>query len=209
MSHASDDRQVLADALLAAGPDAPTLCRGWDVRDLAAHLVVREHRPDSAAGVVLPPLRSRSRAIQREYAARPLPDLVEAFRAGPPRWSPFAVPGVDSAFNLVEHAVHLEDVRRAQEGWTPRALTTDHRQALWTALTRQARLMFRSAPVGVVLVVPEGERRQVKGGPVSVVLTGEPEELLLYASGRQEQSRVEVSGPDDAVAAFAGTRLRL
>ncbi len=37
MSHAADERQVLADALLEAGPEASTLCEGWTAHDLAAH----------------------------------------------------------------------------------------------------------------------------------------------------------------------------
>ena len=28
------------------GPNQPTLCEGWRTADLAAHLVLREHRPD-------------------------------------------------------------------------------------------------------------------------------------------------------------------
>ena len=48
------ERQVLVDAMLVAGPDAPTLCEGWTVKDLAAHLVARERRPDSGPGVIIP-----------------------------------------------------------------------------------------------------------------------------------------------------------
>ncbi|WP_010474195.1 maleylpyruvate isomerase family mycothiol-dependent enzyme, partial [Streptomyces somaliensis] len=58
-THAKRERLVLADLLEAVGPEAPTLCDGWTTRDLAAHLVVRERRPDAAAGVLLEPLRGR------------------------------------------------------------------------------------------------------------------------------------------------------
>ena len=40
------ERKALADLLAALGPDAPTLCTGWETRDLAAHIVLRERRPD-------------------------------------------------------------------------------------------------------------------------------------------------------------------
>lgn len=43
-THAKRERLLLADLLEAAGPDAPTLCEGWNARDLAAHVVVRERR---------------------------------------------------------------------------------------------------------------------------------------------------------------------
>ena len=44
------------------GPDGPTLCEGWQTRDLAAHLVLRERRPDAAAGVMGGPLAGLHRA---------------------------------------------------------------------------------------------------------------------------------------------------
>jgi len=207
MSAASDYRQSLADALLSAGPDAPTLCEGWTTRDLAAHLVTREGRPDTGPGLVLPPLAGWTERVRREAAARPFADLVEQFRSGPPRLSPFRLPGVDAGANATEFLVHLEDVRRAQSGYRPEPLPAHRSAALWKLLARRGSVFYRHSPVGVVLVVPDGPRRQVRRGPVSVVLTGRPEELLLHAFGRTGHADVEVTGPPEAVAAFRGTRL--
>src|SRR5690349_11008507 len=50
---ARTERAALCDLLVTVGPDAPTLCEGWTTRDLAAHLAVRDRRPDAAAGIVL------------------------------------------------------------------------------------------------------------------------------------------------------------
>ncbi len=36
------ERAALCDTLERFGPDAPTLCEGWQTIDLAAHLVARE-----------------------------------------------------------------------------------------------------------------------------------------------------------------------
>ena len=47
------ERNELADLLDQLGPDAPTLCEGWNTADLAAHLVVRERDPRSAPGILL------------------------------------------------------------------------------------------------------------------------------------------------------------
>ena len=55
-SLAQRERSALVETMRATGPDAPTLCEGWTTRDLAAHLVVREARPDAAAGVIVPAL---------------------------------------------------------------------------------------------------------------------------------------------------------
>ena len=52
MSYSREERLALGALLDKTGPDAPTLCEGWTTGDLAAHLVLREHRPDAAAGVM-------------------------------------------------------------------------------------------------------------------------------------------------------------
>jgi uncharacterized protein (TIGR03085 family) len=207
MPFASADRQALADALEQVGPDAPTLCAGWTARDLAAHLVVRERRPDSLPGLAVPLLRPWTERVRRRAAEGDFTTLVSLLRSGPPQWSPFALPGAERRANLVEHFVHLEDVRRAEPGWQPRELSGRHRSALWRALCRRGRLLYRRSPVGVVLVVPEGPRCRVRSGPVAVVVTGAPEELVLHAFGRGSHARVEVSGPTEAVAAFGRTPL--
>ncbi|UJH71014.1 maleylpyruvate isomerase N-terminal domain-containing protein [Ornithinimicrobium sp. INDO-MA30-4] len=48
---AQQQRQALCDTALAVGPDAPTLCSPWTVKDLLAHLVIRERRPDTLPGI--------------------------------------------------------------------------------------------------------------------------------------------------------------
>src|SRR4029453_11831870 len=57
--YARRERRELADLLLAVGPDAPPLCAGWTARDLAAHLVIRERRPDATVAGLIPPLAGR------------------------------------------------------------------------------------------------------------------------------------------------------
>ncbi|HEY0698515.1 MAG TPA: TIGR03085 family protein, partial [Micromonospora sp.] len=62
--YARSERLALADLMLALGPDAPTLNEGWDTRDLAAHLIVRERRPDAAAGILLRPLGAHAERVR-------------------------------------------------------------------------------------------------------------------------------------------------
>lgn len=199
---AERERAALADALLTAGADAPTLCEGWTTRDLARHLVLREGNPEAVArfaAAKLPALRGRlpgTDAPPRAYA-----DVVEQFRSGPPP-GPLGLPGVDVLVNTAEHFVHHEDVRRAQPGWTCRELPLDDEKALWGPAQFTARRAYLRCPVGVVLVVPDGPRSKVHRGTPAVVLTGKASELVLYVAGRRDHADVEVSGPDDAVAAF-------
>ena len=206
------ERYALCDTFEAVGPDAPTLCTPWRTRDLAAHLVIREGRPDAAVGLLVPPLAQRAQRVQDGSAAGSWPELVERVRTGPPPWSPTRFEAVDAVVNLAELFIHHEDVLRAAPDWEPRRLPADLEQGLWSTLTRTGRLLFRRSPVGVVLVTPAHGRRLVRSAPAgagSVVLRGTPGELLLHASGRQSVARVVVEGPDEAVAAFTGTDLRL
>ena len=74
----------------AVGPDAPTLCEGWTTRDLAAHLVVRERRPDALPGLVFGPLASHTARPQDQLtASTTYEDLVELFASGPPHRADF------------------------------------------------------------------------------------------------------------------------
>lgn len=206
-THAKRERLLLADLLEAAGPDAPTLCDGWTARDLAAHLVVRERRPDAAAGVLLGPLRDRLERVQAEFAAKPYEELLRLIRTGPPRMSPFSIKQVDEGANTMEFYVHAEDVRRARADWTPREVDPVFADALWSRLERMARLMGRRSPVGLVVRRPDGRTAVAHRGTPVVTVTGEPGELTLFLYGRQEAARVELDGDKEAVARVLEARL--
>ncbi|MHB1445721.1 MAG: TIGR03085 family metal-binding protein, partial [Acidimicrobiales bacterium] len=201
VSFADAERAYLADALERLGPDAPTLCEGWTARDLAIHLVIRERRPDAAPGMVLPALSGWTDKVMAARRQDPYPELVGKVRTGPPVWSPFAVPGVAGLANPMEYFVHHEDVRRAQPGWEPRELDADVEDLIWSRLRRQARLMFRKAPVGVTLHREDtGAEAVAKASTPIVTLTGRPGELLLYSFGRRSAARVSLEGDTGAIA---------
>ncbi|MGW0734588.1 TIGR03085 family metal-binding protein [Streptomyces sp. NPDC002851] len=205
-THAKRERLLLADLLEAAGPDAPTLCEGWNTRDLAAHVVVRERRPDAAGGILIKALADRLERVQAEFAAKPYEELIQLIRTGPPRFSPYALKPVDEAANAVEFFVHTEDVRRAQEGWSPRTLDPVFADALWNRLEKASRLLCRSAPVGLVLRRPDGQTAVGHRGTPVVTVTGEPGELTMFAFGRQDQARVDVEGDKDAIERLHGAK---
>mgnify|MGYP001158303923 FL=1 len=202
--HARDERQVLCDLLSEVGPDAPTLCAGWRTRHLAAHLIVRERRPDVAPGLVLGGSFARHTArVTERRAGRPDWDrLVGRLRSGPPA----VLRPVDDPINLIEYFVHHEDVRRAVDGWTPRVLAGEVDDALWRfqrgRISMQVR-QIRNVDLSIARPghdpVTVGRRRSAEAGR-PVVVTGEPGELALYFFGRRNHAVVELTGDDDGVA---------
>jgi uncharacterized protein (TIGR03085 family) len=194
------ERLELSDLLAQVGPDAPTLCGGWTTRDLAAHLAIRDGRPDAAAGMLLAPLARYTARVQRDAARRAWPELVEQVRRGPPWWSPMRLPAGEK-INAVEFFVHHEDVRRARAGWTRRPADPQRSAQLWEMLGRLGRLCYRSSPVGVVLRGTDGEQRVARHRARSVTVVGSPEELMLHAYGR-DRAVVEFEGDQVDVAAL-------
>ena len=194
---AQAERRALCDLLSTLGPDAPTLCEGWSTLDLAAHLVVRERRPDAGIGILFPPASGWTERVRTRARSQGLALLLDRVRSGPPRWSFFAL--ADGALNTIEYFVHHEDVRRAQPGWEPRALAATTQDELWRRLRGGARLMFRKVPGGLVLQRPDGSTHRARSGPPDVTLVGEPAELVLFAMGRKDHARVELLGDAQAV----------
>ncbi len=206
MTLAQRHRQALCDTATGAGPEAPTLCEGWQVKDLLAHLIVRESRPDAALAMALPALSAYATSVHAELAAAPLESLVERVRSGPPRWSPARLPPVDHAINVAEFVIHTQDIVRAgpQHDVTQiEHLDTDDPPtdvAAWSLLRRAGRLFYRTSTVGVVAHAPGFGRaalRRPPRGASSIIVTGAPVELLLHAFGRTEHCAVQVSGADD------------
>ena len=236
MGYSQDERLALCVTLEKAGPDAPTLCAGWTTRDLAAHLVLRERRPDAAAGIPGGPLAGHTAKVQQRLAATPYPALLATIRSGPPRLSPFAIPALDERVNTVEFFVHNEDVRRAAPDWAPRDISPGLSDTLWDRL-RMARLTLRKAPVGVEFARtddgagPGGKegradgkegradgsgtaaapkfRMMVRRSMPVVTVIGKPAELILWASGRTSAAQVRLDGTAAATAMLSQATWRL
>jgi uncharacterized protein (TIGR03085 family) len=234
VTHAQDERQALCDLLAEVGPNRPTLCAGWQTADLAAHLVLRERRPDAGAGVMGGPVARYTRRVQARLGRRhSFAQLVEFIRTGPPRLSVFGLPGADEKLNFVEYFVHHEDVLRARPDWQPRKVDAELADELWDRLSL-ARLMLRKAPVGVELVRADPGHGQAGSNPARhgtesgqrsarhsrvritakartpvVTVTGDPVELTLWTMGRTSVADVHLDGADADVAALRSDHWRL
>ena len=195
------ERAQLAQLLLEKGPDAPTLCEGWTTRDLATHLVVREYRPDAAAGMFVPFLGSHLDKVSKEIAAQPYEQLVDKYRQGPPSWNPMRL--ADRYINAAENFIHHEDVRRGGGDTTPREVPDSVERQLWKIVTQVSRLMVRAKDVHVILQ-PEFASpdptpskcpevfRIGQTASAEVKIAGKPSEILLWIFGRGKAAHLTV-----------------
>jgi uncharacterized protein (TIGR03085 family) len=205
---AAGERTALCALALQVGPTAPTLCEGWDVRDLVAHLVLRDGSL-AAVGIVLPPLSGLAdRGMESLVEKHSFEDLVERLRKGPPRHSPFRIKAVDRLLNAMEYYIHHEDIRRAQPSWQPRELSSRVQDALWQGVRSSGRALLRSAEVGVVASRPDTSSTVVlKAGEPSVTVHGLPAEVALFVFGRKGQAQVKLHGEPRDVALLKDTSL--
>jgi uncharacterized protein (TIGR03085 family) len=204
---ARTERHALCDLALDLGPDEPTLCGDWSVKDLVVHLLIREGSP-AAAGIVVKPLAPLTEQAMQRWGRRDLSELVERLRHGPPLWSPYRLAALDKVANTLEYFVHHEDIRRAQEGWQPRDLDARTQDALWRMIRVAGKALARPAPTGVVLQRSDtGARTVLKKAERSVEVRGLPSEQVLFLFGRKAHARVDLAGSPGATAALEGTDL--
>lgn len=159
MSAITDLRNQLVSVLLRTGPGQPTLCEGWNTEHMVAHLVLRETRPDIAAGVVIPPLASRTDRKTEELAGqltdgRSYMEAVEKFGSAnaPQRRNET----VDYGMNFAEYVIHREDVLRGSpastemNGAESRIEGEDER--IWKTIGSQGKMFAKDYPDGLTVV---------------------------------------------------------
>lgn len=204
------ERQFFVDLLGGlenAEWQAGTLCAGWTVEDLAAHLVVRERDILSAPGIVVPKLgflhdRAIAKAKSKGHTF-----LLEKLATVPLPMRYFGA-------NVNEFFVHNEDALRGGLGRRRPAPTGELAEALWQNAGRISRLnLVRVRADGVVAFVNsatgEAFARRVGSWLVrdalpedaDVTLRGQPGELLLYLFGRRGAADVTVDVRDASLLA--------
>ncbi len=99
--------------------------------------------------------------------------------------------------NTVEFFIHVEDVRRAQDGWEPRTISPELADALWARVGPGG--LAKRVPAMIVITSPGRSDKKRGTGPLLTV-AGDPGELIMFGAGRQRAAKVEISG-DAALAA--------
>jgi uncharacterized protein (TIGR03085 family) len=199
MTVAQQERAALVTTMRGVGPEQPTLCGDWTTRDLAAHLVIRERRLDAAPGIMVPKFAGYTERVQNQVAAEnDWNVLLDQIASGPPLLSPFKL--LDPFVNVAEMFIHHEDVRRAVAGWEPRQLDAATTSSLARQVSLMSRMTMSKTPARVTLKTPDGTTLTTVGKGPAVTVTGEPGELLMFISGR-DQAKLTFTGDDAAVSA--------
>jgi uncharacterized protein (TIGR03085 family) len=210
----------LLDGLTEQQWHAATLCEGWDVQTLVAHLVVRETQPlpYGSAMVTGGKIGPHPKDLLRKARARGPQSLVRSLRAGPPLL--YRLPGPPAMINLVENWVHNEDLRRGALQ-QPRTSSPETQQALWLALHVVARLMLRSItragivalvqPSGKALAFHTGTGFPTKADPAEAAarIVGEPGEIVLFLFGRKAAAQVALEGDPQLVNALRNEQMSI
>jgi uncharacterized protein (TIGR03083 family) len=199
------ERRAIADTLDGLTPQqwqTQSLCAGWTVRDVAAHLsVVLTHGVGTFVVAVIKAggsVHRANRIVVAREAARPIPDIIGDIRAhADSRYAPL---GLGSETPLTETLLHGEDIRvplgiaddRPAERW---------RGALDLVFSLKGRRGFRAKGVPAQRYVAtdiewaHGSGDEVRGPAAAIALT---------VSGRPVRLG-ELDGPGvAAVRAWAG-----
>jgi uncharacterized protein (TIGR03085 family) len=189
------ERLALCDLALVLGEDAPTLSGDWNAKDLVTHLVLREHSPLGAPGLLIRPLSRLTDLEMARIGRKDFTVLVERLRGH--GLTPSAIPAVDRAVNTLEYFVHHEDLRRAQPGWTPRELDGSDESALWSAIRVFGRGLVRPAGVPVrIRRTDTGAEASLRPGGDPAVVVGRPSEIVMFLYGRDQHRELGFTGPD-------------
>ena len=102
----------LADALEGSDPDAPSLCQGWQVRHVVAHLTMAARYDEQAFGAELAAVgfdfAALSETVARRDAARDWPSLLADLRSDV--LAGFAMPGGGALGALTHAVIHGLDI---------------------------------------------------------------------------------------------------
>ncbi|MEU9038515.1 maleylpyruvate isomerase family mycothiol-dependent enzyme [Streptomyces sp. NPDC048352] len=190
------ERRELADVLDSLTPaqwDAPSLCAGWSVREVAAHMSLGFRT--SLAGFAAQLLRNRGnlhrmtdRAARRDAAAFTPHELAALLREN--AHHPWKPPAGGPTAGLGHDVVHGLDITVALGH--PRRVPEDRLRPLLDAVTPRGLRFFGADLTGVRLHADDLDWSYGSGAPVH----GQAQDLLLVLFGRRLPAGRLHGGPE-------------
>jgi len=185
------ERQFTANTLSKLTPSqwqADSLCDGWTVEDVAAHLIVREGLI-APIGIVF----ERFHKVH-DNAIKRVESKGHEYIVNRVRKCPWYMPAV---VNVAEFYVHNEDILRGGLHLHRPAPSGEVAELLWRSLKGIAKVRSNMVTdLGRVTLVNKqtGQELHVKAkdGDKSTTITGDPGELLLYFYGRRSAAKVTI-----------------
>jgi len=166
---------------------AQTLCDGWSVEDLAAHLVSRERNVIGGLGLVVASLQGlHDKRIAKEvtHGHKYIIEKLEKY--------PWYIP---ATINTAEFWVHNEDMLRGELKMSRSAPTKVENEILWGSLASLVKIKKGLvADLGNVRFINTETKQELvtqqKNSNKKTTISGTAGELLLYFYGRRKSADV-------------------
>ncbi|MEI7058982.1 maleylpyruvate isomerase family mycothiol-dependent enzyme [Nocardioides sp. CCNWLW239] len=201
---ATAERRDLADFLETLAPgqwDQPSLCRGWSVRDVVAHMVSYEEvgLAEFAGSFLRSGFRFGEMNARRleAFGERTPADLLDYLRAHVEPSGPTAI--ADARIGLTDGLIHHQDIRRALE--RPRTIPPERLVPVLDFALMAPPLPARRNVRGLRLVATDLDWSHGSGSGSGADVVGPGEALLMAVCGRAD-ALPELAG--DGLATLAG-----
>ncbi len=167
---------------------AATLCAGWSVEDLAAHLVCRERSIIGGIGLVLPALQNLHDLRIKKLETKGRKYIVEKLQRYP--WY------MPASLNTAEFWVHNEDFLRGELKMNRKKPSNEENAILWSSLKGLAKIrktLLRD--MGNLELVNTENNEAIKinfsNTKNKTIIKGTAGELLLFFYGRRKAAKVK------------------
>lgn len=169
---------------------AKTLCDGWSVEDLAAHLVTRERNIIGGIGLVVPGLQKLHDKRLARVATHGHEYIIEKLQKYP--WY------MPASLNIAEFWVHNEDFLRGDLKMSRSKPSKDDNEIIWSSLKGLAKVrnsMVKDLGNVTLHNIETREKLQFtsKKSNKKTTISGTAGELLLYFYGRRKAAKVTIN----------------
>lgn len=168
--------------------EASTLCEGWTVEDLAAHIVVREG-VIGPIGIVVPQLHTLHDNRVKKLEAKGRTEIIRKLQRYP-WWMP-------AVANTGEFYVHNEDFLRGELHMSRPAPSAEAQAILWSSLSGLVKINKRMVSDLGNLTLENIQTSEViiiinKHSSREATIKGLASELLLFCYGRRDAAKVTI-----------------